>query len=309
MQATTVMDILASLRKPEYVFRPLQIVRRLSRAFGKVPEAADVRLPWGLDLRVNPAETIGSCVWRVGIYDLCVSESLWRLLEPGETALDIGANIGHMTGLMARRLGRHGKVMAFEPHPEIFKELQGNVSRWQQCCTLPVVELVRAGVSSKSGQGVLHVPLEFNTNHGLASLSQPGMGDFLDCEVPLVTLDDLPGIAKIGAMKLDVEGHELDVLKGAQQMITKKAIRDIIFEEHAATPTPVTDYLEAYGYAVFHLDVTTLRPQIVPIRMNRKEGRRDAPNLLATLDPKRAESLLSKIGWQVLRNRPATIAA
>ena len=308
MQASTVMDILASLKKPEYVFRPLQIFRRLSREFGKTPEAANVRLPWGLDLLVSPAETIGSCVWRVGIYDLCVSESLWRLLEPGETALDIGANIGHMTGLMARRLGRHGKILAFEPHPGLFKELQGNVSRWQQCCRLPVVELVRA-VSSKGGQGVLHVPREFNTNHGLASLTQPAESDVLGYEVPLVTLDELPGIAKIGAMKLDVEGHELDVLKGAQQMIARKAIRDIIFEEHAATPTPVTDFLEAHGYAVFHLDVTTLRPRIAPIGKSRPAGRQDAPNLLATLEPKRAETLLSKIGWQVLRNRPANTAA
>lgn len=303
------MNLLKSLGKPEYVFRPLQIVRRLNREFRKTPVVADVRLPWGLDLRVNPAETIGSCVWRVGIYDLCVSECLWRLMKPGETAFDVGANIGHMTGLMARRLGPGGKVMAFEPHPALFAELHDNISRWRQCSGLAAIDSVQAGVSSKGGTGVLHVPKDFGTNHGLASLNQtPGDG-FQDYEVSLVTLDELPGVASIGVMKLDVEGHELDVLKGAQGLITRKAIRDIIFEEHGVLPTPVTDYLEAQGYTVFQLDVTPFRPRAEPTRKHRRQGRRDAPNLLATLDPGRAQKLLARTGWQVLRSRPVTCVA
>ena len=303
------MNLIRNLGKPEYLFRPLQIVRRLNREFSKTPEFADVHLPWGLDLRVKPAETIGSCVWRVGIYDLCVSECLWRLLEPGETALDVGANIGHMTGLMARRLGQGGKVMAFEPHPDLFSALQDNIFRWRQRSGLAPIELVQAGVSSKSGAGMLHVPQEFSANHGVASLNQPLGDGFRDYEVALVTLDELPGVAAIGVMKLDVEGHELDVLRGAQELIGRKAIRDIIFEEHDVTPTPVTDYLEAHGYAVFHLDVTPLRPRAVPIRKGRPQVRRDAPNLLATVAPARAQELLAKIGWQVLCSRRVTAAA
>lgn len=303
------MNILKSLGKPEYLFRPLQIVRRLNREFRKAPEVADVHLPWGLDLRVNPAETIGSCVWRVGIYDLCVSECLWRLMKPGETAFDVGANIGHMTGLMARRLGQRGKVMAFEPHPVLFAELHDNISRWRQCSGLAAIESVQAGVSSKNGSGVLHVPQEFGANHGLASLNQTLGDGFQDHDISLVMLDELPGVAAIGVMKLDVEGHELDVLKGAQGMLARKAIRDIIFEEHDEPPTPVTDYLEAQGYTVFQLDVTPFRPRAEPIRESQRPGRRDAPNLLATLDPGRAQKLLARLGWQVLRNRPVARVA
>ena len=92
-------------------------------------------------------------------------------------------------------------------------------------------------------------------------------------------------------------------------MITRKAIRDIIFEEHDVPPTPVTDYLEAQGYTVFQLDITPLRPRAVPMRTSRRQGRRDAPNLLATLDPDRAQKLLARTGWQVLRDRPVICVA
>ena len=61
--------------------------------------------------------------------DLAVSEALWRLLDPGALALDVGANIGFMTNLMAWRSGPCGRVLAFEPHPEVFRSLAENVER------------------------------------------------------------------------------------------------------------------------------------------------------------------------------------
>ena len=124
------MRFIGSLGKPEYVFRPSQIIRRLQREFQIARESEEVVLPWGLPIRVFPNETIGSCIWRTGVHDLVASEALWRLLDPGETAVDIGANIGYMTGLMARRAGPRGRVIALEPHPDIFAELQRNVGEW-----------------------------------------------------------------------------------------------------------------------------------------------------------------------------------
>lgn len=303
------MEILKSLGKPEYLFRPIQVLRRLNREFRHVPERVSVALPWGLDVQVRPRETIGSCVWRAGIYDLCTCECLWRLLDPGEKALDVGANFGHMTGLMARCVGQHGKVIAFEPHPEVFAELQGNVSRWRKHFGLGAIEVIQAGVSSESGTGLLHIPDGFRENRGLASLSKPIESGFHDVSVELIALDDLLVDASIGMMKLDVEGHELSVLKGAERLIRKTKIRDIIFEEHNELPTPVTDYLEDSGYTVFSLDYTVFRPQAEPVRKGQRNKRRDAPNYLATAAPERAQERLAKIGWHVLRNRRVRQAA
>ena len=74
-------------------------------------------MPWGLQMQIRPNDYIGSCIWGRGIYDLGVSEAIWRLLDKDDLAIDVGANIGHMTGIMARRVGPKGAVIAFEPHP------------------------------------------------------------------------------------------------------------------------------------------------------------------------------------------------
>ena len=60
-------------------------------------------------MRVRPRETVGHIMWHLGVLDLAASEVCWRLLDPGETAVDVGANIGVMTGLLARRAGPTGE--------------------------------------------------------------------------------------------------------------------------------------------------------------------------------------------------------
>ena len=126
------------LNKPYYLFRPRQLFIRLKRrlsGYKPINDSEQVVLPWKMPIRVRPSDMIGSAIIRAGVYDPCVSEVLWRLLDKEETAIDAGANIGQMTSLMARRVGEKGKVLSFEPHPHIFQELTANVALWQ---TLPV---------------------------------------------------------------------------------------------------------------------------------------------------------------------------
>lgn len=304
------MNLLRSLRKPEYVFRPLQVIRRLSREMAEAHKFEQVILPWGLPIRVRPAETIGSCIWRVGIYDLCVSECLWRLLDVGETALDVGANIGHMTGLMALRAGRNGRVVALEPHPEIAAELKYNASCWSSVAGLGQIEILEVAASTRVGRSRLYMPELFESNRGLASLELPGEQARHICEVTLTTLDEVvPVGTTIGVMKLDVEGHELPVLHGGRRLIESRAVRDIVFEEHVTPPTPVTQYLERCGYEVFHLDVGFLGPKMISIASSRVRYRSDAPSCLATIAPKRAIQRLRTRAWQVLGKRKTPVCA
>ncbi len=176
-----------------------------------------VRLPWGLPISIIPKETIGSCIWRAGVYDLCVSECLWRLCDPGEVALDIGANIGHMTSIMALRLGSNGKLISLEPHPVLFGELSHNCSLWRSITSVAEIELYKKAASDQTGYAKLHIPGCFDTNRGVASL-EPFEKD-ISCtyEVPLTTLEELALTIvnrKIGVVKIDVEGHELSTLTG-----------------------------------------------------------------------------------------------
>lgn len=292
--------------KPEYLFRPSQIWLRLTREFKqRVHIYEDVTLPWGLVIRVRPAEMIGSCIWRVGLYDLCVSETLWRLIDPGDIAVDVGANIGYMTSIMALRGGPLGRVIAFEPHPDVFAELKANVNRWAGIKGAGPIVTHCIALSDRSGQGRLGAPDGFDSNRGLAMLISSD--DALNAgqaslTVEIGRLDEIVGSEAIGLLKLDVEGHETNVLMGAAQLIKRQQIRDIVFESHAHYPTPLHHLLEEQGYQVFELDVSLLGLKVEAAGVNRRQIRRsvDAPSCLATLAPERALSRLSKKGWAVL---------
>lgn len=102
------------INRPEYIFRPNQIFQRFFKSnLHQKNEFHSVNLPWGLNIKIptNPNDVVGKAISSYGIYDLSLTELLWRLIFPGETALDIGANIGYMTSIMAKRVGQTGKVI------------------------------------------------------------------------------------------------------------------------------------------------------------------------------------------------------
>lgn len=299
------MKLIASLRKPEYVFHPARIWNRLVGEFlNPPPEFADVLLPWGHLIRVSPREAIGACIWRVGIYDVCVSECLWRLMDPGEVVVDVGANIGHMTSVMAWRAGQHGKIISVEPHPELFEELRFNVLRWQKMNNVPEIVLKNLALGNRSGSALLHVPQAFRTNRGTASLLESSAQEYSSevHSVDVSTLDALIlDIEKIGVVKIDVEGYELAVLQGSMELLRNGRARDIIFEDHGMPPTPVMELLREYGYVVFHLGQRLRGPEISDLRQPYVRRLVHAPSFLATIDPQRALIRLSERGWKVLR--------
>ena len=278
--------------KPELLFRPAQLIKRLlwhKRWRGK---AGRVTLPWGLELDVDAGERIGESITKIGVYDLVVLEALMRLADSGETCLDIGANEGLMTGVLAKAIGKEGTVISFEPHPEIFAKLSAHVAAWTG---LGKIDCRQVALSSKTGTATLGMPAEFAGNRGTASLEETG-GEGI--EVKTVRLDDVLGCdQKIGVLKIDVEGHELSVFQGAVKAIADGRIRDIIFEEHAAYPSDVSAYLEDAGYSIFLLHKGLFGPALHPANTPPAI----LPNYLATLDVGRAMAKFKSYGYKALR--------
>src|SRR5579862_7266786 len=99
-----------NLLKPEYLWRPSQIVRRL--AFKPSNDVIPLPLPWGCEISARSAEVIGRSIATQGVYDLPVTEAIMRLAEPGGASLDVGANIGYMSLVLARSVGPRGRVLA-----------------------------------------------------------------------------------------------------------------------------------------------------------------------------------------------------
>lgn len=292
-----------SLCKPEYVCRPGQAFRRVRRALAPRHRAHVVNLPWGLALGLAPRDMIARSILRNDVFDLVLSESVWRLLDPDELALDIGANIGYVTSIMAARVGPPGAVMSFEPHPVLAEELRGNVERWGGSEHTAPVTVRSTALSDHSGSGELMLPSDWERNRGRASVRTPGSAapdTASRCTITLERLDDVLGSdVRVGVAKLDVEGHELSVLRGAESLLRRGAVRDIVFEDFGEYPTPPMRLLEAHGYTIFSLAKEFRGPRLgTPDR--RGVFWRNPPNYLATRDSTRASARMSARGWAVL---------
>ena len=303
------MSFAQRLFQPEYWFRPRQVYHRLTRR-GPRPADADVITPWGLPMRVHPSEDMGMVIWHLGVIDLVVCEACWRLLDPGETALDVGANIGQMTGLLARRTGPTGEVWSFEPHPEVRAELERHVAAWRKT-DLPLghVRVHGVALSNASGAAALFEPRTFSGNRGTASLElvsteSGGANDAggRSFTVPTQAFDEVfPKDRRVGVLKIDVEGHEPQVFAGALRTLRDRRIRDIVFEEHQSLPSPASKLLTDAGYTLFSLEQAFWGPRIHSPTEAINRPHWLPPNYLATLDPARAIAKFRPGGWQVLR--------
>ncbi|MHB8656589.1 MAG: FkbM family methyltransferase [Solirubrobacteraceae bacterium] len=304
--------------KPQYVFHPIRAVRRAVRRSATVSIAPGVspvlaRLPWGLSLEVYESDAIGFSILTGGVFDPCVTETLHRLVDPGETVIDAGANVGYLTSLAAVRAGSGGAVLAFEPHPVVFSLLSANVNRWRGRTDTASVQLHQLALSDHEGVGQLDPGPVFHLNMGLSTLrdadaadaARDGAGQGETIDVPLRRLDEIVGDRAVGVMKLDVEGHEAGVLRGAGRLLTKGRIRDIVFEDQNPYPSEATECVEAAGYHLVSLD-----NDLFGLRMSAPADRGETsgwpgPSYLATRDRQRALARLRPRGWHVAGIAPS----
>lgn len=281
------------------------MLNRLRRMGKEKPPTATVTLPWGLMVKVRTNENVGCDIFHYGIFDRIVPETIYRLADEGETTVEAGANIGQNSSLLALKTGPRGRAVVFEPHPEIFEELKFNSSQWPEEARHSV-QLENCALGETSGEAWLVNGAEFDRNRGSASLSngEPASGEGRRFKVRVRRLDEfLPAPMTVGVCKIDVEGHELSVLKGAEQALARRAIRDIIFEDFNPKPSPVTKFLDRHGFTIFELHETWLRPHLVPMssgQASRVGG--FSSNYVATLDPARAIKRFRSPGWRCLLN-------
>ena len=296
------------INRPEYFFRPHQIY---SRIFNLNTTSQDeqfkyIDLPWGSKIKISTDKSNGieEAILRYGIYDLSLSEALYRLTNLGELAIDIGANIGYMTSIMSKQVGQDGKVLSFEPNPDVYKEFCENVKSWGNCQGWGNVYTYNIALSNHTGSGILNI---ISTDTGLSfidnknSIKESNL--FKPCRVELKKLDEIleQEQKSVGILKIDVEGHELEVFKGARASISQRKIRDILFEDHNRYPSKVTQFLEGYDYTIFQIWKGFWKPILVDPRKNLSHPW-EPSNYLATHNPNRAISLFKENGWKLFCN-------
>jgi FkbM family methyltransferase len=287
--------------KPQYVFHPGRALRRLTRRFTRPDhEARVVELPWGLPLEVDTGDAIGYSIVVGGVFDPCVTETMHRLIDPGDAVIDAGANLGYMTSLAAARTGPDGRVEAFEPHPIVFELLERNVALWRTAGRVGEITLRRLALSDHTGKGALIPPPEFERQMGLAALApDPSAAPNEAIPVTLARLDEVVSHARVGLLKIDVEGHEAGVLDGARDLLASGAVRDIVFEDHHAYPSEATAIVEGAGYRLISLGNDLFGLKLVAPAERGEVAAWPGPSYLATRDPARAVERLGRRGWEV----------
>lgn len=288
-------------RRPEFLFRPTQLFRRILWEIKSPKQNVTVKLPWGLAMNVPPEDRIGASIIKTGTYDTAVLECLYRLTDQGETCLDIGANYGLMSGLLARASGPNGKVISFEAHPKIAKELEDITEVWKSNYQIASIKVENSAVSDQNGESELIIPENFHSNRGSAKLaesnSEPSNGKRM--KIQTICLDHYfeQSEESIGTCKIDIEGHEKSALLGATKLLKNQRIRDIIYEDHTGYPSEVGTFLESFGYEIFLVRKGLFKPLL----MDPKTPPYELPNYLATLSPQRAKRRISSIGYKILR--------
>jgi len=229
--------------------RPIQLgeaVKRLLRIRRFPYRLPDGRLYW-----IDPVSNMGLFLLQRGAYEIEMENVLRRVLAPGETFLDVGANEGYFTVLAAALVGPTGQVHAFEPqarlHPVLRRNAELNNAR-------DTIRIHGIGLSDEPGTATLHLTPDVNT--GASSLTRHWRIGTRSQTIQLDTLDRLAHAhhwPQIHVLKIDCEGAEPQVLAGATHLLTQKRIQTILLEYHPriigdAECERLHERLVQYGY-------------------------------------------------------------
>jgi len=157
--------------------------------------------------------THGTFEYLAGTADIPEQEFLSQHLHAGSVFYDIGANIGFFACIGARLVGETGHVYAFEPSPDSANLLRNNI----RLNDLNNVEVVQCAASNYTGTTMFDV----SGYASVARIDQSGKGA-KTVEVPVSTIDDLvgkSGMRRPDVVMIDVEGVELDVLRGMERIV------------------------------------------------------------------------------------------
>jgi FkbM family methyltransferase len=199
----------------------------------------------GVQLELDLREALHRAVY-LDLFSLELRRVVLPLLAPGDLVVDVGANFGLWSLLAARRGCR---VVAVEPVPATRALLARNAERNGLTGR---IELVGAAVSDATGTIEIAVP---HGESGQASVS-PDPGDAVERHaVEAMTLDALIGERAVRFLKIDVEGHEPAVLRGAERVLRSGRVEYLLLELSSAvlergghTSGELIDLLEGAGY-------------------------------------------------------------
>lgn len=193
-------------------------------------------------------------------YEKGTTRVFTELIKEGMNVVDIGANIGYYTLLAARKVRPDGKVYAFEPEPQNFKLLLGNLrlNGYENAVA------IQKAVSNKAGTASLFLSPRGSTSHSLLPSRDRSKGTIT---IEAVTLDEFfeaEGSPAIQVIKMDIEGWEMEALDGMRKLIAHNSPLKMIVEFYpwglsgrGISPRALTSKLIELGFTLSAIDEET----------------------------------------------------
>lgn len=162
-------------------------------------------------------------------------------VSKGACVIDVGANIGHYTCHLASCVGPDGRVIALEPMLDAFCLLSANL----QAAGFKNVTLLNLAASAKLSEARMSVPRFAES--GMENLYRAHLTSEGDIAVLCATVDSLPVQRRIELIKVDAEGHDLEVLMGAEKTLAQHKPMLIV---EAQEQGEIADWLRSRGYTI-----------------------------------------------------------
>lgn len=246
----------------------------------QLDEKSPIELINGINYVIDPNQHIESELLRCGHFESDTTDLISRFCGEGMVALDIGANIGAHTLLMARQVTKSGSVIAFEPTTYAHQRLVKNIS----LNSFKNILVEKIGLSDETKvEEVCFASSWSPEEHRPAIANVPEL-------VRLMRLDDYlreNGIHNVDFIKLDVDGFETKIIRGALKTLNTFEPR-IVFEvcphrlaEQGSSPSELLDLLSSIGYQFFHSETLSRYETLDAITSRIPDG--SSINVLACL--------------------------
>jgi FkbM family methyltransferase len=250
----------------------------------------------GYKLRFHPSELSADCWYN----PKCRNEDIQFLqsyLKPGDSFVDVGANIGIWVLTAATVVGKSGKVTAFEPHPRIFKFLRANVD----LNDFPNVRLHNCAVGDRAGTVSFSNEKADDTNRVVSS--DQGIS------VPVVTLNETLDRSPIALLKVDAEGYEKYILQGAENIVERVQcifieITDSNLVMFGCRSDEILAWLTARGYRLYKI---AARSALEEVTAQTWANETSIENVVAL---RSEEDFSTRTGWSIKKSsQPAPAAS
>jgi FkbM family methyltransferase len=225
------------------------LTRLFLTPFMPLPPASFVAyLPGGARIALEYRETLGLITLLHGGFELAETRRLCTGVKPGTCVIDVGANVGVFTVSLGSALRSSGTAWAFEPLPSNVERLKQNI----RLNDLGNVTVYPLALGNRKGEVIFHLS-DDPAFHSIVAVA-PRRDSGRTVKVRIDRLDNIwheAGCPPVSLIKIDVEGAELQVLEGAQDLILRNK-PDLLLEanspDHLAT---LVNWLAPRGYTYF----------------------------------------------------------